>query len=387
MDRVAGRLQPTETYGTLPAMAEAPRPTVLFVMEQHLGHRTYAENLRRAIEPLEEVDARWSPVAYEPTDRWWERVPSEAVRGALRGRAEVAAALTTVRADVRVFNTQVPAVIGPRAARAVPYVLCTDVTPRQYDAMAAGYRHKADRPGPLRWAKDWWNRRVFRAAAAHAPWSNWVAESLVADYGVDPAAIEVIPPGVDIAAWTPGPRGDGPVKFLFVGADFERKGGPLLLEAFATVGGAAELHVVTRSEVASRPGVHVHHGLSPNDSELLRLYRTSDVFVLPSGTETFGIAAIEAAAAGLPVLATTTGGLQDLVVEGRTGFLVEPGDTVDLARTMVRLAGDPDLRHRLGTEGRKQATARFDVARNAERLVALARRCALAPRTERRAAT
>jgi glycosyltransferase involved in cell wall biosynthesis len=354
------------------------RPTVLFVMEQHLGHRTYAENLRRAIERRVDVEARWHPVQYTARDRWWERVPWEQFRAAMRGREDVATGLRGDCADVRVYNTQVPVVIGPRAARAAPYVVCTDVTPRQYDAMATGYQHKADRPGPTAWAKDRWNRRVLRGAAAHAPWSHWVADSLVNDYGVDPAVIEVIPPGVDVDAWAPAPRGEGPPKFLFVGADFERKGGRRLLEAFATVGGAAELHIVTRSEVAAGANVHVHHGLSPNDPELLRLYRTSDIFVLPSGTETFGIAAVEAAAAGLPVVATVTGGLKDLVVEGATGFVVEPGDVAGLARAMARLAEDRELRQRLGAAGRARAVEQFDAFRNAGRLVDLALRCAAA---------
>ena len=276
--------------------------------------------------------------------------------------------------------------IGPRAARAAPYVLCTDVTPRQYDLMAAGYQHKADRPGPAALGEgpvEPTGAPRCRRACAVEQLGGRVAG--IADYGVDPAVIEVIPPGVDIAAWQPGAPRDGPVRFLFVGADFARKGGPLLLEAFATVGGGAELHVVTRSDVESRPDVHVHHGLSPNDPELLRLYQTSDVFVLPSGSETFGIAAIEAAAAGLPVLATTTGALQDLVGEGTTGFLVEPGDAAGLARAMARLADDPALRRRLGAAGRTQAAARFDAARNADRLVDLVLRCAASSRNGRRA--
>ena len=52
--------------------------------------------------------------------------------------------------------------------------------------MAAGYEHRPDRPGPLRWVKHEWNRRVFAGAAAHAPWSTWVRDSLIADYGVAP---------------------------------------------------------------------------------------------------------------------------------------------------------------------------------------------------------
>ena len=197
--------------------------------------------------------------------------------------------------------------------------------PVQYDAMAAGYEHRADRAGPLRWMKHEWNRRVFAGAAAHAPWSTWVRDSLVADYGVAPERIEVVPPGVDTATWDVAEHGEGPMRVLFVGGDFASKGGDLLLRAMAALDDS-ELRVVTRSEIERQPRVEAVHGLTPNDPALRELFRTSDVFVLPSRAETFGIAAVEAAAAGLPVVVTNIGGLADLVVDGTTGFSIEPGD-------------------------------------------------------------
>jgi glycosyltransferase involved in cell wall biosynthesis len=296
----------------------------------------------------------------------------------VRARAEIAAGLRADRADVRVFNTQVPAVIGPRAARAQPYILITDVTPIQYDQMAQGYGHRDDTHRVVRAAKTAWNRHVIRGAAWNVGWSTWVRDSLIDDYGVDPDRATVISPGVDTGRWCPtsAPPNDR-VRILFVGADFERKGGAALLTAFAALPpDTAELVLVTKSQIEPRPSVSVIGDLGPNDPRLVDLFRTSDVFVLPSRSETFGIAAVEASAAGVPVIASAVGGLSDIVVDGETGYTVKPNDTGELLERLRRLVGDPPLRQRFGAAARERAVERYDALRNAARLLDLVRQCA-----------
>ena len=174
----------------------------------------------------------------------------------------------------------------------------------------------------------------------------------------------------------PGRHADGTVKILFVGGDFTRKGGDVLLDAFAALPpGSAELRIVTKSSIQTMAGVTVHTGLRPNGAELRELFRTSHVFVLPSRSETFGIAAIEAGAAGLPLVVAEVGGLDDLVIEGVTGFVVRPGNRDDLVAALRRLVADADLRRKLGSEARRRVERDFDIRRNADRLVDLALRC------------
>ncbi len=353
-------------------------PRVGFVMEQHVGLRTYSENIRQVLAATDgTADIEWLGIDYAVTECWWERLPVPSVREAMRGRKEVRTGLGGREFDVCVFNTQVPAVLGGRRARSAPYVLCTDVTPVQYDAMGDQYSHRADGNGPIARVKHSWNRHVFRGAAAHAPWSNWVRHSLIADYGVDPQRIEVIPPGVDTSEWHPGDRSDnGPMRILFVGGDFRRKGGDLLLDAFSALPlGTAELVLVTREAIERRPGVRAYHHLTPNDPELIELFRSSDVFVLPSRSETFGISAIEAAASGLAVVATPVGGLGDLVIDGVTGILTTPGSVEDLTRHLLELADDPALHRRMGEAARDRAVLEFDATVNARRLLQVALRC------------
>ena len=121
--------------------------------------------------------------------------------------------------------------------------------------------------------------------------------------------------------------------------------------------------------------MEVFHGLNQNDPRLRELFRTSDVFVLPSRSETFGIAAVEAGAAGLPVVVSAVGGLEDLVDDGVTGFAVPPGDANQLALALQRFVDEPALRARMGAAARQRAEREFDARRNADRLVRLAMSC------------
>ncbi len=92
-------------------------------------------------------------------------------------------------------------------------------------------------------------------------------------------------------------------------------------------------------------------------------YAALDAFVLPSGNEGTPVSAIEALAAGRPVVASRVGGVPDVVRDGVDGFLVEPGDVEALAAALARLAGDPELRAKMGAGARERVLARYAVAR------------------------
>ena len=95
-------------------------------------------------------------------------------------------------------------------------------------------------------------------------------------------------------------------------------------------------------------------------------YRAFDAMILPSANEGTPVVAIEGLAAGRPVVATSVGGVPDVVREGVDGFLVPMGDTEALAERLARLANDPELRARMGAAGRESVPSRYAV----ERLVA-----------------
>jgi len=97
--------------------------------------------------------------------------------------------------------------------------------------------------------------------------------------------------------------------------------------------------------------------------ELTECYRKASIFVLPSYYETGGLSAIEAMAFGLPVVASRTGGLPEVVEDGVTGILVPPGDSKALAEAVVLLLHDPALRRRLGQAGRQRVLDEFTLDR------------------------
>jgi glycosyltransferase involved in cell wall biosynthesis len=100
--------------------------------------------------------------------------------------------------------------------------------------------------------------------------------------------------------------------------------------------------------------------------------------VLPSLGECFGIASVEAMAAGLPVITTTVGGSPDIVVSGETGFLIRPNDPRDLADALDRLVDDAGERVRMGTHGRARAEQFFDGVANARAVLECVRQAAAA---------
>lgn len=353
-----------------------------FVMEQHLGHRAFYQNLRRFIETLPELKSKWVEVTYSQSGGFWESLPllPSHIRGTLSGRAQVHKGLSQEESDVVFFNTQVPAALGGALVGKQPYVLCTDITPLQYDRMGEHYGHKADGKGLISRYKHHKNVKLLQGAASILPWSNWVRNSLIDEYGVEAERIEVVPPGVDTKVWCPDPnkKSDGVLRILFVGGDLYRKGGQLLLDAFeALPAGSAELHLVTRTPyVPQQEGITVYHNMTPNSPDLIALYQSCHVFVLPTKAEAFGIAAVEASATGLPVIGTRIGGLTDIVVDNETGFLIEPDDKAGLIKKLHLLAVNPPLRQRLGETARARAEQYFDAEKNAARVAKILQKVA-----------
>jgi N-acetyl-alpha-D-glucosaminyl L-malate synthase BshA len=85
----------------------------------------------------------------------------------------------------------------------------------------------------------------------------------------------------------------------------------------------------------------------------------ADVFLLPSELESFGLAALEAQACEVPVVATRIGGIPEVVSDGETGFLSEVGDVTKMTADTLRLLGDEELRRNFGERGRRNAVERY----------------------------
>jgi glycosyltransferase involved in cell wall biosynthesis len=352
----------------------ARSPRVGFIMEQTLGHVTYTRNLQAAYASSERLLPVWIPVPYAGGGLL-DRVPAVSANWAVKGSLHAYAALRSQggarRFDALVFHTSTVSLSAPLAARSAPVILSLDATPLNFDRVGAHYGHHARSDSGVERVKQVVWRRVLHSAAGLTTWSQWAKDSLRDDYGVDPERVTVIAPGVDLALFPFGslPRPLSPdrrVRILFVGGDFERKGGALLLACMrAGLAERCELHVVTREPVPAAPKVYVYHDLGPNDPRLLALYRDADIFALPTYADCLAVVLGEAMAAGLPVVTTTVAAQPEAVRDGGCGIIVPPGDEVALGRALSRLASDPLLRQSLGREGRATAEARFDARVNA----------------------
>lgn len=221
-----------------------------------------------------------------------------------------------------------------------------------------------------------WLRRlaVRRFADRIVAVSQAVRDALVVQ-GAEPGVIRVIPGGVDLAAYEALPP---PVPGV-VGAlgRLEReKGFDVLLDAMAELRGEARLILggdgSQRQALAARvQAENLPAELTGFVSDVPAFLGRTGVFVLPSRSEGLGLVAVEAMAAGRPVVASRTGGLPEVVVDGETGLLVEPEDARGLAQAIRTLLADPDRAARMGAAGRERARAHFSAARMAAETAAL----------------
>ncbi len=202
--------------------------------------------------------------------------------------------------------------------------------------------------------------------------------------GLSPERYRVIRNGIDVGAFARDEErrralrrrwslSDDQPLLAFVGRLDRQKGVDTLLGAMAHLGArGAPAELVIAGDGPQRGMVEnfvarahggAHTRLLGWRDDVAALLSAADVFVLPSRWEGFGLAAVEAMAAGLPVIATRVPGLSEVVAHGRTGLLLPPGDATALAEAIVELIEDPTLCARLGRAGRKRAGELFSLER------------------------
>jgi glycosyltransferase involved in cell wall biosynthesis len=355
-------------------------------MEMVEGLITMYKNLREAVEAMDNIDATWLPIQLNPKGLVsgipLARIPpfstSWSLQRALLTRSCVHWLEKNGRSfDAAYFNTASPAFFLGGFRRRVPCVDALDATPiilKRY-----GYNKPRAAWNPLvRRLRHRLAQNAFRDATHLLPWSRFAKESLIRDYGIPEDKITIVPPGIDLETWSDhsdnsqrAETSANKLRVLFVGGNFARKGGDLLL----SIAGKEEFqqcdfHFVTKGfKGSSGPNIFVYDNLAANSEALISLYRQADIFALPSRADFFPLAALEAMAMGLPVLITKVGGIDEIVMDGETGFIVPTNSDegfVDRLRVLVR---DPELRTRLGRNGRRVAESRFDLERMAETVV------------------
>lgn len=203
-----------------------------------------------------------------------------------------------------------------------------------------------------------------------------------AEYAPKGKEIVIIPYGVDLKVFSPDCRlrGDGELTIGAIrhlksiyGLDYLLRAMPMILAQHPSTrlllvgdgpqrshlqGLAQSLGISNQVQFVS----NVPHQQVP--SYLARI----DIFVMPSISEGFGVAALEASAMEIPVIASNVGGVPDTVVDGKTGFLVPPKDPAAIAAAVIELIEKPGLRLRMGRAGRKFVAENYEWNENASRM-------------------
>jgi glycosyltransferase involved in cell wall biosynthesis len=344
-------------------------------MEQALGHATHYKNFREATERQSDISPVWLPIEFEASGpaRFVPLFRSNwSVRASWRARRALNAARASGGLEAVLFHTQTTSLFSVSLMRQIPSVISLDATPINYDSLAQHYGHRPAGDSFVDRQKYELVRRAFHAADGLVTWSQWARRSLIDDYGVDGSRVRVHPPGVpgtyfDIgrARQEQSPDDGRPIQLLFVGGDFERKGGNYLLDVMrGPPGERCVLHVVTRSDIRGAPNVVVHRDVAANSPAMRRLYADADVFVFPTLADCLGVVLEEAAAAGLPVITTDVGGVGESVEPGESGLLVPPGDGRALELAVTTLVEDRGRRLRMGRAAHGLAVRGFDAHAN-----------------------
>lgn len=367
---------------------------VAFINENTLGHTSYLPRYAAALAARPELGITPHLIDVLPLPAHLRRLGDTSIRGLRKfgldfggtrwrvaisrhGREQLDHLRTTCRVDALVVNTQSAGLCLAELAGEIPILTALDAT----------FRQLADSPwfAPNRLSR--WlqpltlsgllrrERRLFAASSRLLPWSESPAESLRTDYGISGDRISVLPPSVALpAAADKAPHSGSKPQILFLGGDFARKGGPLLLDVFRQhFRNVAELHLVTQTEIAPEPGVFVHRGVQAGSPEWRRRWQEAGLFVFPSRLETFGIVLLEALAFGVPVIASAAGAARSILGHGQFGAVLDsPGP--DSLRAAIAAALDaPATSARKAAAGHASFRERFELQRNTARLAALLR--------------
>jgi glycosyltransferase involved in cell wall biosynthesis len=214
-------------------------------------------------------------------------------------------------------------------------------------------------------------RAVYQNAAVVMTISEFLRRSFLHDFGVSEARVTAVGAGPNLElAKVPRRSGTppgGPPTILFVGKQFERKGGPVLLDAFRALKARipeARLLIIGPSPRASEVSDIEWLGtLDKNNPEewhkLVEAYGKAHVFCLPSLFEPFGIVILEAMYFGLPCVGTDAWAIPEMIKDGVTGFTVPRNDPTALEDRLTQLLKDRELAHRMGQAGRRRAEHHF----------------------------
>jgi len=361
------------------------RAKVLAIAESSMGHKTHIMTMQKYFDVSScHVDICWNDQEKELIFKIINkilnfRIPSKFFQlhnlDLFRLRAQIGYGLLSRRLIARkrklnsynviFFHTQALAFFALDLIEKTPTVVSIDMTNALASIESGNNKFKWTYKPNI-----YIEKLIYQRAAKILTWTEWARNSVINDYGIQPEKVQVIPPGVDIKSLNFSERynqsGLKPYQILFVGGDFKRKGGEDLLQVFLDkFANQAELHIVTQNQIdCPHPNVHVYNQVTAYSPLWYELYQKSNVFIMPTYGDAFGIVFIEAMAAGLPVIASNLVQTKEIVKDGETGFLITPGDRLELTNKLQMLIDNPSLAQQMGIRARELAETNFDTHKN-----------------------
>jgi glycosyltransferase involved in cell wall biosynthesis len=277
--------------------------------------------------------------------------------------------------------------IVPSIQFAGPLIYVTDATAR---LLHDYYPIRTDLSSDdQRYLQECEQRTIARASAVVVP-TQWAADSVLAHYGADPAKVHVIEWGANLErspdaggerASSAASRPEAPYQFLFVGFDWDRKGGDRavdIVHEIRAAGHDAELTVVgcRVPRAKRRPYIkevgRLSRAIAAESQQLDELFRQADLLLHPARAECYGHVLCEAQAFGVPVVATRTGGIAQCVVAGETGLLFSEDSPIDRYVTqIIGVLQNPSQLHRMSQRAIQEYESRLNWDRWAQLTVDL----------------
>lgn len=231
-----------------------------------------------------------------------------------------------------------------------------------HDSVFNQYKSLLQRVYHAFWVK-YCERNAFKRASKVTAVSQYTAKQNKRYLGVK--NITAIHNWIDTDVFIPAEKQkkDNKFKLLFVGNLSRRKGSDLLPEIMSQLGEQYELYFTGKTEFYSDTNLPVNMlplGEVRNQKELINLYQQSDAMLFPSRLEGLSLAAIEAQACGLPIIANNTSSMPEVVSDGVTGFLCQQDNVEAFVNKIKKLYGSPNLAQRVGSNAREHAQLSFN---------------------------
>jgi len=359
---------------------------VLLILSEILGHKTFSKKIIECLDRIKNIESQ--VVYFNVSDyskyRTWGRC------NLWKSKFESSYAIRNKLNNVDTCNFDLIFILGYEfiygLKNIVPLnktILCTDTTDIQSHILVC-INDKSTFANAKRILKDSIGRLIYSVViqkiAAFAPMSDWCAQSLMSDYGVPKNKITILYGGLDTDIWAPEKCSiqNNVPNILLVTNDFNGKGGHLLLEAynhflrekctFTIMSNDPSL-----SEVKFPKGVVLKKGITHDKpDELIKIYQSSDIFVLPTHNDKFPNVLKEAASVGLPLIATDLAGIKEIVRDGYNGILLNHSSrAIDWAEAISTLIDNPSLRQQFGKNSRKLACELFSMVAMEKQLMQL----------------